>query len=172
MERIEGWENIKASDDNRLAPGGYVAKIMSVENVPNKQYLKIELDIAEGDDKGYYADLAQRAGFWGLTLYRSYKPKAAGMFKSFIDHVEQSNDGYTWNWDENTLEDMRVGIVLREEEYIGNDGSVKTRLVVSSTKSADDIRNGKFKVPKKKELPAEEKKKPESFEEIDTDVPF
>jgi hypothetical protein len=177
MKKIEGWDEIKASGEgNRLPAGGYVAKIMSAEDDTGKQYLRIELDIAEGKDANYYTELAQRAGFWGLTMFRSYKPSAAGFFKGFINDVEKSNPGYKWNWDESTLEGLRIGVILREEEYVGMDGSVKTHLKPYKTMAADKIREGKFKVPEIKKLPEEEKNpKPQttdSFEQIDKDVPF
>ena len=67
--------------------------------------------------------------------------------------MEKSNPGYTF--DEFRLADMRgkyIGIVLGEEEYISNKGEVKTKLVVVTTKTIQDIRDGNFTVPAKKLL--------------------
>ena len=38
----------------RLTPGGYVCKITVVVDVPEKEYLKLEYDIAEGAHKGHW----------------------------------------------------------------------------------------------------------------------
>ena len=65
-------------------------------------------------------------------------------------------DGGQVNSDEKTLIGKRVGIILGEEEYIGNDGNVKVRTYVYSEKSVDDILKGNFKVPDLKKLPDED----------------
>lgn len=152
--------NVEATDMGEfkaLPAGGYVAQIYEVEDVVDKEYLRIQLDIAEGDYKDYYLDLYDNKGFWGLTTYRSYKQSALGFFKAFINSVIESNKGFKWDMDgendESTLVEKYVGIVLREEEYIKNDGSVGTRLKVYKTIAADDIRKGKYKVPDKIKLP-------------------
>lgn len=165
--RKTDWRNAETNDNQRLVAGGYVCRIEDVQDNPNKEYLYIEFDIAEGEFKNYYSQLASSFGFWGGRFYRSYKAKALGMFKSFILAVEGSNDGYEFNDDEPTLIGKLIGLVLREEEYIGNDGNVKTRLTVSSVKPAEAIRTGKFKVPELKKLPAED-----TMEAIDEDCPF
>lgn len=175
MQEIKNWKDVKASEDfERLTAGGYVCIIMQAEDEPNKQYLKIQYDIAEGDHKDHWANTSERFGWWGGDFYRSYKQSAVGMFKGFTNAVEGSNPGYTWNWDEKSLKGKLVGIVLGEEEYTGNDGSVKTRLKVRSVKTVADIREGKFRVPplKRLEATAEDKAVAETFEAIDTDVPF
>ncbi len=127
--------------------GGYVATITGVTDNKNKQYLAIDLDIAEGTYKGYYTDLFQRANFWGLTSYRSYKPRARGFFKAFIEAVETSNDGYQWDWNEDDLINLNVGIVIGLEDYIGNDGRIKTRPKVVGFHSVADIKDGNFAAP-------------------------
>lgn len=159
------WRNAKTND--RLPAGGYVCRIEDVQDNPDKEYLYIEFDIAEGEYKGYYSQLASSFGFWGGRFYRSYKDKALGMFKGFLLAVEESNDGYKFNNDESTLVGKLVGLILREEEYIGNDGNIKTRLKVSNVKNADAIRDGKFKVPPLKKLPVEE-----TMEDVTDDCPF
>lgn len=164
--RKTNWKDAE-TNDKRLEAGGYVCRIESVEDNPDKEYLYIEYDIDEGEFKNNFTQLASSFGFWGGRFYRSYKPKALGMFKSFILAVEGSNPGYQFDDDETTLVGKKVGIVLQEEEYIGNDGNIKTRLVVNKTKTVDDIRNGKFKVPDKKKLPVQE-----TMEEVSEDCPF
>lgn len=142
----------EAKDFERLPAGGYVCGITAVEDVPDKEYLRIEFDIAEGDFKNYYRDLYQSKSFWGGNFIKSYKDKALPFFKGFVTSVENSNPGYKFDYDESTLKRKFVGLVLGEEEYLGNDEVVKTRLYVAQIHSVDKIREGKFEVPKLKKL--------------------
>lgn len=143
-------------ESKRLQAGGYICKYTNVEDVPKKEYLYMEFDIAEGEDKGYFAELEERAGFWAGKCYRSYKENALPMFKRMCSAVTKSNKGFIFDGnehcDESTLIGKKVGILLGEEEYIGNDGSVKTRLRVVREMSVDEIKEGKFKIPPLKKL--------------------
>ncbi len=146
----------EAGEGKRLPAGGYVARIGYAEDKPDKEYILVQYDIAEGEYAHYYAD-RQRANpqwSWGGTLYKSYKPKALPMFKRFCSCVTRSNPNYLFdgntNADEKTLTDKLIGLVLGEEEYVGNDGTIRTRLYCVTEKTVDEIRAGKFKVPEKK----------------------
>ena len=150
-----------SGSENRLPAGGYVCGIVMVEDVPDKQYLRVSYDIAEGDNAHYYRDRASAHPDWGwgANLYKSYKEKALPMFKRFCSAVTKSNPGYVFDGDTNcdgrTLGGKLVGLVLGEEEYLGNDGTIRTRLYVVTEKPIEDIRNGDFKVPEKKVLKTE-----------------
>lgn len=159
MNPINNWNNIEATGNEeykRLAPGGYVCRIMKVEDRPEKNYLYMELDISEGEFINYCANCMERNGFWPLKLFRSYSDKAAGMFKGFIQQIEEINPGYKWEWKEQTLVGRVIGVVLGEEEYKKQSGEIGTRLNVVRTKTPADIRAGNFKVPEKKCLPVEQ----------------
>lgn len=183
--QIVNLDNVKeAGAWEGLKPGGYVCKYVSVTDVADKQYLLMEYDIAEGDKAHYYEDLESAKGFWGGTVYRSYKPAALPMFKRMCSAVTKSNPGYIFdggkqNADEKTLVNKLIGLVLSEEEYIGNDGNVKTRLKVAYECTVDDIRNGNYKVPALKKLdntPAPTSNVPSGFVDIPEgspeEVPF
>lgn len=146
----------EAGDSKRLPAGGYICKYTNVEDNPNKNYLYMEFDIAEGEFKGYFADLDERAGFWAGKCYRSYKENALPMFKRMCSAVTKSNKGFIFDGnqhcDESTLVGKKVGMILGEEEYIGNDGSTKTRLYVAREVDIADIKAGKFKIPELKKL--------------------
>lgn len=165
MKKINDWENIEASGDYKnVTPGGYIAIISGIKDVANKEYLEVYLDILQGEFKGYYKELYERKGFWGLKAYASYKEKALGLFKRFITSVEESNKNFTYDFDENKLKNKAVGIVLSEEEYKKNDGTVSTRLVVNKFYNVEAIKHNDFKVPELKKLdtgtntPVEEKR--------------
>lgn len=161
MKVINDFENIQASSGefSRLEPNGYICRITLADDFPFDEktgkgdYLKIEYDIAEGEFKDYfYSQYAKFSSFWGGRFFRSYKENAQGMFKHFIECVEKSNAGYSWNWDEGTLQGKLIGLVIGEEEYENQNGEVKTRLYVKDIKTVDEIRQGEFKIPALKKL--------------------
>ena len=173
MKAIENWDNVKPSGEyERLAPGGYVCRILEATDDPQKEYLRIVYDIAEGIEAGRYKDESPE-NVYRHSFIRSYKEKAQGMFKSFINAVENSNEKYSWNWKEETLKGKLVGLVFGYEQYEANDGTVKERLRVASTKSADAIRNGDFRTPALKLLKTDgvQPTIPEGFVS-DEDYPF
>ena len=125
------WTNVTpmGNGGGKLPAGGYVIRITKAEDVPGKEYLLVEYDVAEGEYAGHYKDLEDRFGFWGGSFVRSYKPKARGFFKAFLDALEASNNitlATPNGVDEQRLVGLLCGVVLGEEEYIGNDGTVKT----------------------------------------------
>jgi hypothetical protein len=77
------------------------------------------------------------------------------MFKHFTNCIEQTNTGYAWDWNEKGLVGKFVGLVLGEEEYIGNDGGIKTRLYVKDIKTVEQIKSGDFKIPEIKKVKTE-----------------
>lgn len=169
MKVYENFDSVSAADEKkRLVPGGYVCKITSVSDVPEKEYLKLEYDIADGSFKGYWSDNEENYG-WRDSFIRSYKDKAIGFFKQFTNSVEQSNPGYFWKWDEKTLVGKLVGLVLGEEEYEKRDGSIGTRLRVSRVETVENIRSGNFSIPAKKTVTPSQKP---SVEASTDDLPF
>lgn len=158
MRKIENYESVKENQGGefeKLPAGGYVCKITASKDVPDKEYLDLEFDISDGKYQGWFADTYQRAGFWGGRFIRSYKEKAAGFFKGFTTAIEESNPKYKWNWDEGTLVNKYIGLVLGYEEYMSNSGEVKERIYVAQNRSVEAIRKGDFKVPELKKLKAE-----------------
>lgn len=171
----------EAGESKRLPAGGYIVKYTKVEDVPEKNYLFMEFDIAEGEYSGYYEELYDRLDFWAGRCFRSYTEKALPMFKRMCSAVTKSNKGFIFDGnehcDESTLVGKKVGMILGEEEYIGNDGSTKTRLYVAREISVDDVKAGKFKIPALKKL-AEDTAKPNNDgfmnipEGTDEEMPF
>lgn len=161
MKPIDMSNVTEAGDFDRPAAGAYICGIYSVEDVPEKEYLKITYDIIEGDYKGYYKQLREDHPDWSWSgvYIRSYKEKARGIFKRFCSAVSKSNGNYVFdagnvNHDEKTLRGKKVGLVFQEEEYRANDGSVKTRLIVNKEFPISDIDKQKIPDIKKLEEPA------------------
>ena len=164
MKSIDMTNVKEAGEFKRPAAGPYICGIVKAEDFSDKDYLKITYDIIEGEFKGYYKGLRSENPDWAWAgaYVKSYKDKALPMFKRFCTAVSRSNgtyvfDGGKTNHDEKTLKGKKVGLLLGEEEYIGNDGSVRTRLYVVREFSIDKI--GEQKVPELKKLKEEDKPK-------------
>lgn len=176
MKPIENFDKIQASGDfEKLPAGGYVIRITDVEDRPadDKQYLLITYDIAEGEYADHFRNTDAEFVF-SHQFIRSYKEKALGMFKAFVNAVEASNAGFKWDWKESKLRGKILGVVLGEEEYENNRGEVKVGLKVKACKPADAIRNGDFKVPELKKLPEQSGSAiPDGFQALaDDSLPF
>ena len=182
MKPIKGYNDAKASGDfERLPAGGYVIKITGVkdENKPDKQYLKIIYDIADGPEAGRYAN-EDPDNDYRHSFIRSYKDTALGMLKAFLQAVDETNGSKLGETVETGLDEQRLvglylGVVLGYEEYETNAGDVKERLYVKSCKTAKQIQEGDFKVPELKKLKAKTNAAaiPEGFTALtDADLPF
>lgn len=181
MKPVKGYNAAQASEGfERLPAGGYIIKITGVkdEAAPDKQYLRIVYDIAEGPEAGRYKneELEYRHAF-----IRSYKETALGMLKAFINAVDETNgtkigETVETGLDEQALVGKRLGVVFGYEEYEANDGNVKERLYVKSCMSAARIQTGDYKVPELKRLKTDAPKPsapPAGFTPLnDADVPF
>lgn len=169
-----GLENVKeASEFKKVIPGLYIAKIVEVEDVPEKEYLKISLDIAVGEFIKYYTELNKSKGFWGLTLIRSYKETALSFFKAFITATEKSNANYKFDEDKYLeLKGKLVGVVLSEEEYKKNDGTINKKIVVNKIRSVDEIKKGNIEIPEIKKLVMDTQPTFTIADEDDSELPF
>ena len=147
------WDNVEeAKGYEKLPAGGYICGITSVEDKPDKEYLTIEFDIAEGEHKNYYRELYDRKNFWGAHFIKSYKQSAQGFFKKFLLAVEASNPGFKFNNDEIALKRKKVGITIGYEEYVGADGTIKERIYADDFLPVDDIKKGNYNIPKLKKV--------------------
>ena len=160
MKHIDMTNVKEAGEFDRLPAGAYACVIRNAEDFSQKEYLKITYDIAAGKYAGYYEKLRNDHPDWAWTgaYVKSYKTKALPMFKRFCSAVSKSNgnfvfDGGAVNADERTLIGKKVGLVMQEEEYYGNDGSKKTRLIVARECPIDKLSSQK--IPEAKKLPDE-----------------
>ena len=158
--RHVNWGNVESRADGgfeRLAAGPYVAKIVTMEDRPEKEYVELIFDIAEGPKAGYYSDK------WGEEhpnahhIFMSYKDTALGMLKGRLEAIQASNPGFDpfAAWDAGRLDmfyGRLLGINLQEEEYRRRDGDVGTSLSVCQVVPAQDVRDGKIKVRAPKKL--------------------
>lgn len=182
MKPVKGYNNAQASGEfERLEAGGYVIKITDIKDETSKEYLRIVYDIAEGPEAGRYAKETSENEY-RHSFVRSYKETALGMFKAFIQAVDETNgtkfgESIEKGFDEKMLVGKLCGVVFGYEEYEANDGSIKERLRVAMVCSADRIRKGDYKVPALKKLDASKRTTPAApvpgFTPLgDADLPF
>ena len=146
------WTEVSAAGSSTMLPaGGYVARITAVEDVEGKEYLRFTYDIAEGEHKGFF-EADDRV--YVHQFVRSYKEKASGFMKQFLDCVEGSNADFKlegWDSDPEDLVGKLVGIVVQREDYTNEAGEDRARMNVEGFAKADDIRNGRYKLPEPKD---------------------
>ncbi|MFR2626435.1 MAG: hypothetical protein ACLS89_02245 [Collinsella sp.] len=157
--RNVNWGSVQASTDGgdfkRPAPGGYVARLVSLEDNDAKQYVEAVFDIAEGEFANYYSDDWGQAHpyahhFFGATRTRRWVCSRA---VSKPSSIQPGFDPFA-AWDAGRLDmfaNRLVGINLQEEEYEYN-GEVKTRLNVCQVVPVQDVRDGKVKPKDTKKL--------------------
>lgn len=173
MKHTEWRTAEEVKEFKKLQPGGYICRIVAVEDVPDKEYLKIKYDIAYGDYMDYYKGLYDRFGNWGGVFIKSYKDKALPFFKGFLTAVEESNRNYVFNDDERTLVGKLVGLVLGEEEYLKQNGDVGKRFYVNAVRSMETIKNNDFVIPElKKYSGVVNSFVPMDNNDTDDDLPF
>ena len=86
-------------------------------------------DIAEGEQKEFFKknfEMQQQEDKKWKGTYRLYVPKDDGSekdswttsrFKTVMNNFEESNNGYHWNWDENSLKGKKIGAVFNDKQY-------------------------------------------------------
>jgi len=134
----------------------------SPEDTPD--FLDIYVDIASGDFKDYfskqYANNQSEDKKWRGVL-KLYWPKDDGTdkdqwsknaFARATNAIEDSNEGYFWDWDEKKLKGKQVGGLFNFREYWKGDGTVGKALNLAAFCPIEKIRDGSAKVPEDKEL--------------------
>ena len=169
MKRYDVKPEKPSSGRETLPAGGYVCQIMSarVEDGEWGSTLVLAHDVCEGEYKDIfkrdYEGNPRDDKKWRGT-FRLRLPKDDGSeqdtwkkrsLSNFLWAIEQSNPGFTFDWDEKKLKGKRIGLLYRnkEWEYNGNSGWTTE---AAGTESIENIRNGKFRVPKDKALPVRE----------------
>lgn len=152
MKQIEGFDLITEAGEFKVLPAGaYACKIIEVTDVPEKEYLAVYFDIAEGEYKDYFTTLFKATGKNYGLITRSYKQNALPFFKAFIVAMEKSNPGYKWDWNEKGLSGKLCAISFREEEY-ENNGEVRVNTKPEEVRSIQALREGKIQIKPRKLL--------------------
>lgn len=163
MKAFNGYDKTQAyTKSERLPVGGYVIKILQVKIIEGQNgysdQMEVSYDIAEGEQTGFYqkqyaGQVGEDKKWKGST--RIWLPKDDGSekdewtkrkFKTFIVSVEESNDGYHWDWDESKLKGKLVGGLFNDKEW-EKDGKTGYYTALHSFVSAKTIRQSDFTIP-------------------------
>lgn len=170
MNKIENWEKVEPNyGAKRLTAGGYICVIlacMQEKSKNGKEMLTINFDIAEGEFKDFYKEKYKNAPRdtnhpeepkWKGKYYFVLEGEGyEGRLKAFTTSIEESNEGYVWDWDETKLKGKKFGGIFREEEFIHN-GQIFSNAKLWQIRSVKTITDGNFEIPRKKELSEEER---------------
>lgn len=166
IRKPNNWEQVQEyAVREKLPVGAYVCKVKQVALQQNNygQVLCILYDIAEGEQTGFYArdyqGQSESMKKWRGVL-RVWIPQDDGSdkdeatkraFKGMVTSFENSNPGYKWDWNENSLVGKTVGIIYRNEEweYNGKRGWTAKPL---RCMSAAKVRSGDYTIPDDKPL--------------------
>ena len=160
MKKINDFDKVQENGGafKRIPDGAYIVGVKKVEDVSDKEFLRLELDICKGEYKNWYQqqyDADNReTKYWPRdgVLVRSYKEKALPFFKGFITAVTKSNPKFEWKWNEQDLKNKVFGVVVGTEEYLKKNGGVGTRPYIDSVHSVEAIEKGDYTVPDVKKL--------------------
>ena len=183
MKKFAGYaEATTFTERPRLPIGGYVLRIMEARELTYSwgSVLKIDFDISEGEQKGFYQkdydSQTQEDKKWKGS-FRLNVPKDDGSeqdawtksrFKTVIeDAIEVSNAGYKWDWDETKLKGKVVGGIFNNKEWeMDGDSGYKSGFFTNckALVSVDKIKKNDFTIPGDDLIPDNKRisKKPES----------
>lgn len=152
-------------DFTPISLGGHKGIIMGVEEYTSPTSgnvsLKVSVDTAKDDIQPEYFTEQYKNDTrpdkkWSNSAIKYVSLKddenCVRMLKAFITSVENSNNGFTYNWNKEVdqLKGKKVGLVFGLEEYKNNDGEIKTIAKINQFRSIDKIEN--IQIPKVKLL--------------------
>ena len=153
MEPIKDFDKVEAKgmDDFRGLPiGAYECVIMDARVNHNEQSgkdtFKVSVDIASGEFKDYFRKMYEndtridRKWNNNAVKYLSYTGDNVAYFKGFIKTLENSNVGYTWDWDETKLKGKKVCGVFQYEQYEKQDGTKGIKVRLNKFRSLDKLK--------------------------------
>ena len=162
MKQFNGYDEAKKAAQyqggEKLPKGAYVADILGVKletgTNGNSDRLHIQFDIAEGEYKGFFKKQYED----NTSEDKKYKGKVVlwlpkddesekdqwtkNSFARWPNALEESNEGYTWDWDETKWKGKKIGLVFGET---GNviDGKEVVYTEVRYPVSVQAVREGK-----------------------------
>ena len=162
IRKFGDYEQTKAYGNYETLPkGGYVLVIKGVEKCENRIgcYFKISADIYEGDYMQFftreYKNQQTEDKKWHCN-YLLNEPKDDGSeqdgwtkrrFKTFTEALEDSNEGYHFDWDEQKFKGKLIGGLFNEREYETQQGQIRRATNWGGVCSVEAIREGKYTLP-------------------------
>lgn len=155
MNKPSGYDGTKAASFGFNGPSagpqvlGIVSAVVGRTKDNSKEKITLSFDIAKGEFKNFYRDLSDKHGKDCFLKYDQLTEgeKSLPYFKGMITAIEESNAGFTFNFDEKTLTRKLVGAMLQEKHYINKLGAKKSILKVAFLCSIAKAESGTLKTP-------------------------
>ena len=175
-----------------LPAGGYIAKIIDVDDRTWDGHSEpahlIMMDIADGEHMALYqknnkgADKERWLGYWFAEPSKNSPEWLLSKVGGIQTSLAESNDNVDLS-NPHAWKGKLVGVVVGDEEYESQTGTVYIRPYVSYICSTNRIRKGEgqpggYKIPKLKKLeapaplPVSPSEMPDSFSAAEDDIPF
>lgn len=160
LKKPEIYENVQINEEfERLELGGHKGIIKKVEEytsaISGNTSLKVEVDTSSDDKQPNYYQKQfdnnpnmDKKWSTGGTKYVSLKEdeNCVRMLKAFITAVENSNQGFTYDWNKEVdqLNGKKVGLVFGLEEYQDQEGNTKNATKLNQFRSIDKVDNAQI----------------------------
>lgn len=183
MQKPSGYDEAQATiggQSPKPPAGGTVLGVIRVSEELSKagdDMITLFLDIAQGPFKNHFRNLGKHLN---KDCYLRYYQKTQGeksvpFLKGMITSFEESNPGFDWQWDAQSLVHHLVGANLREEEYVNANGQHRLGLKIAHLCSVKSVEEGKLPVLAPKLLEGSFDGQPEHRHQLNApqdDLPF
>jgi len=160
MQKMTGYDDVVVDRPRRMKTGVYKGKIVGAKTDKittkngEREILRIFFDVSEGKYKDYYKILYEldksdpKNKRWGCEMdfflqnekdTEDQNKRSVEKFKRFINRVEKSNEGYTFDWDEKSLKNKAIGLAFRLEEFTGREGNLLCTTKLGYVVSIEDV---------------------------------
>ena len=169
MNKPNGFDETQGfSTYEVLKEGGHVLKILNIEERKSQagnDMIVISFDTDKTDSQpGYFkerydsdtrSDKKWPAGGRTYQVCTGSDGNCSKGFKTFIECVEASNNGFKVQWGDNfanCLKNKLIGGCFGKEEYLNSYGESKFTVKLSGFRTVQDVKEGKVQAPKPKML--------------------
>ena len=169
MNKPNGFDETQGfSSYEVLEEGGHILRILNVEERKSQagnDMIVVSFDTDKTDNQpGYFkakydgdtrSDKKWPAGGRTYQVCTGSNGNCSKGFKTFIECVEASNNGFKVQWGDNfatCLKNKLVGGCFGKEEYLNSYGESKFTVKLSGFRTVQDVKEGKVQAPKPKML--------------------
>ena len=169
MNKPNGFDETQGfSSYEVLEEGGHVLRILNIEERKSKagnDMIVISFDTDKTDGQpGYFkerydgdtrSEKKWPAGGRTYQVCTGSNGNCSKGFKTFIECVEASNNGFKVQWGNNfaaCLKNKLIGGCFGKEEYLNSYGESKFTIKLSGFRTVQDVKEGKVQAPKPKML--------------------
>ena len=190
MNKPKGYDQAQASGGFKsITAGTHKIKILKAIDTKSKAgqpMLQLNCDIAEGEFKDYYRkayDYKKQnygSATWGCVIRKlcdENDDRTIGYFKGMMTAIENSNQGYKWDWQEESLRNkVACGVFDYDKPWQNDKGEMVQTVKIQSLRSLDML--GKVEPKGKQEIKPpfgasnREAPPPDGFDVSDEELPF